>query len=208
MCLVVTLNVPRIRPRVRRIDLRPGSPLTNGVIPTDLYESIPIGEEVSPSPVKFLLELDDSVSIDEELPQSFTFDERVRIFEDLGVKHFIPGQTHYLFGTQWVHGSENLGANATIHLIKRYTHPILVDQVTIADEVSLKHTRHYEVIDKETVDGGSVPGVPEAGYRDVLPDGNATDFRTVSDENGFFEMVGVPTESTSLFQSNRAMPLG
>ncbi len=176
------------------------TPIVNGVIPQEFAEPLVIsGDELKPSPIKLTLDLDDGVVMSDDIAKTYFVTEYLKLRERFAIKHYIPGRSYTVGGMQIGYGSEVPVGGATVHVIKRFTHPTFIDTINLFNGVKVVHYRAGEELYYDPGVFGywdesdfSEPIPPEPELRDVLPRGNAPAYTGVTAADGYFEIVDLP----------------
>jgi uncharacterized membrane protein YgcG len=163
----------------------------DGVASNDYIDDpVSISDEVTPSNVKFLIEMDDSVSVVDANYNVELFSDAIKAYDAVAVTKFTPDTQRMISGTQFYLSSQHPSPGVFVNVFKRYSHPILVEFVPCLDDVELILTRGGVPVSDEIVDGGSIP-TGEEPVPTFLPNGNLPDNYTIAGENGSFVIRGL-----------------
>ena len=153
-------------------------------------EPIHISDEVETSPINFLLEMDDTITITDKNFNVELFDDFIKMYDGLATLKFTGETQKIVAGTQFYLSSQHPSPGTLVNVFKRYSHPIMVDFFPCLDTVELIHRRSGEIISDETIDGGSIP-TGEEPLPTFLPNGNLPDLFTIAGPNGEFCIKGL-----------------
>lgn len=163
----------------------------DGIASNDyIDESITVSDEIETGNVKFSIEIDDDITLQDQFIEVVGQDELIKIYDSVVTQQFFAEAQKVISGTQFFMSSEHPSPMTFVHVFKRYSHPIMVDFTGVTDTVELILTRGGSVISDEVIDGGSVPVGPEPEPR-FLPDGNLPNNYGLSDANGQFVLQGL-----------------